>query len=190
MEPEKNQDNVAPEPVRLGTGKPIRLDIFKWVIVGLACFIIIVLIFSLGMFIGGMKAQFSYRWAESYHKNFAGPGGGFLEGWRKPLFPPGDFIEAHGAFGEIIEVKNTEFVIKGRGDVEKVILITDKTIIQEGREKVKKEDLKAGNWVVVIGSPNEEGKIEAKMIRIFDGKEGIEKPPILFNKPTPPMSWR
>jgi len=36
-------------------------DIFKWIIIGLAGFVIIVLIFSAGMLIGEMKARFSYR---------------------------------------------------------------------------------------------------------------------------------
>jgi len=154
--------------------KKINRDILKWIIIGLAGFVIVILIFGIGIFVGGMKARFSYRWAEQYHKMFAGPRAGFFGDWRS--FPQGEFIEAHGAFGEIIEMKENEFVIKGRADVEKVILITDKTTIQKGREKIKKGDLKVGNFVVVIGSPSEEGKIEAKMIRIFNGE--LEGPPM------------
>ncbi len=149
-------------------------DIIKWIIIGLLAVVVILLVFGLGVLIGERKAKFSYRWAEQYHKMFAGPRQGFFEDWRS--FPRGEFIEAHGTFGEIIEMKENEFVIKGRGDVEKVILITDKTVIQKGREKVKKDDLKIGNFVVVIGSPNEEGKIEAKMIRIIPFLPG-EFPP-------------
>jgi len=40
--------------------------------------------------------------------------------------------------------------------------------MKKGRETVKKEDLKVGDWVVIIGSPNEEGQIEARLIRLFD----------------------
>lgn len=141
-------------------------DILKWVIIGLLAIVVIVLVFGVGILVGEKRAKFSYRWAEQYHKLFAGPSLGFFRDWRN--FPRGEFIEAYGAFGEIIELKGNEFVIKGKENVEKVILITEKTIIQKGREKLKKEDLKVGNFVVVIGSPNEEGKIEAKMIRIFN----------------------
>lgn len=148
--------------------KIIRHDILKWVIVGLLAIVVIVLAFGLGILVGEKKAKFSYRWAEQYHKMFAGPRAGFFGDWRS--FPRREFIEAHGNFGEIIEIKENEFVIKGKEDVEKVISITDKTIIQKERLKTKKEDLKVGNWVVVIGSPTEEGKIEAKFIRIFDGQ--------------------
>ncbi len=143
-------------------------DVLKWVIIGLAGFVVVVLIFSAGMFVGGTKARFSYRWAESYHKNFAGPRGGFLDDWQR--FPSGDFIGGHGAFGEIIELNNSGFVIKGRGDIEKIIIITEDTVIKKGRETVK-DGLKVGDRVTIIGSPNEEGQIEAKLIRVFNGED-------------------
>ena len=61
----------------------------KWIIIGVAIFVVIVLIFGAGMFVGGMKARFSYRWAENYHENFGGPRGGFLGDWRNlPPFRP------------------------------------------------------------------------------------------------------
>ncbi len=165
MDREKNQ-----------TKKSTRYDILKWIIIGLAGFVIVILIFSLGMFVGGLKARFSYRWAEQYHKMFAGPRRGFFGDWQI-LPPPADFIESYGNFGEIIKIKENEFVIIGRGNIEKVILINDKTIIKKGREMIKKENLKVGDWVVIIGLPNEEGKIEAKLVRIFDrGLRGLPVP--------------
>jgi len=160
-----------------GAGKKIiRPDVLKWVIIGLAVFAVVILIFGAGLLVGGTKARFSYRWAESYHKNFGGPRGGFLGDWQKFPIPPGDFIEGHGSFGEIIKINNSDFVIKGQGDVEKVVVVTKDTIIEKGRKTIKKEELKIGNRVVVIGSPNEQGQIEAKLIRIFDG-EDIKSPP-------------
>ncbi len=143
-------------------------DILKWIIIGLTGFAVVGLIFGAGMVVGGMKAKFSYRWAEQYHKNFAGPRTGFFSDWRS--FPRGDFIEGHGAFGEIIQISDTDLVVKGRGDVEKVIITTEDTAIQKGRETIKKKELKIGDQIVIIGSPNEEGQIEAKLIRIFNGE--------------------
>lgn len=147
------------------TKKP---DILKWIIIGLAGFVVIILVFSVGMFVGGTKARFSYRWAESYHKNFGGPRGGFFNNWRS--FPGRDFIEGHGAFGEIIELKDYGFVIKGRGDIEKVIIISEETIVRRGRE-TEKDGLRMGEHVTIIGSFNEEGQIEARLIRVFNGKD-------------------
>jgi hypothetical protein len=147
----------------------IKRDVLKLIIVGLICLVVVVLIFGAGVFVGGMKAKFSYSWAESYHKNFAGPPGGFFGDWRKFPPPPGEFIEGHGTFGEIIKINNSDFVIKGQDNVEKIILIKEDTIIEKGRETVKKDELKVGNYIVVIGSPNEQGQIEAKLIRLFNG---------------------
>lgn len=151
----------------------LRPDILKWIIIGLFFIIIIVLIFGLGVFVGEKKTKFSYRWAEEYHKMFAGPPRGFLKDWQN--FPRGEFLEAHGNFGEIIQIKDNEFVIKKRNDVEKVIVITENTIIQKGREEIKKEELKIGDFVVIIGQPNKEGKIEAKLIRVFPPKISFKK---------------
>lgn len=158
----------------MGQEKQKNPDVFKWVIVRLAGFVIIILIFGAGMFVGGMRARFTYRWAESYHKNFGGPKAGFFGDWQKLPPSPGDFIEGHGTFGEIIKINDTDFVIKGRGDLEKIIIITKDTIIQKGRDTIKKEELRVGNNVVVIGSPNKEGQIEAKLIRFFN-RENVRR---------------
>jgi len=160
--------------------KKINSDILKWIVIGLAGFAVVVLIFGVGMFVGGTKARFSYRWAENYHKNFGGPRDGFLGDWQKmPLPFPDDFIEGHGVFGEIIKINNSDIVVKGREDVEKIIIIAEDTAIKIGRKTVKKDELKVGNRIVIIGSPNEQGQIEAKLIRIFDGEDvkALPRPP-------------
>ncbi|KPJ55902.1 hypothetical protein AMJ49_06130 [Parcubacteria bacterium DG_74_2] len=165
------------------SNRKINHDILKWIVIGLAGFAVVVLIFGTGMFVGGMKAKFSYRWAESYHKNFAGPRGGFLGDWQKMPPFPGDFIEGHGVFGEIIEINlsadsgQAGFVVKGRKDVERIVITTEDTVIKEGRETIK-DNLEVGDLVVIIGSPNEEGQIKAKLIRIFKGE--LKGSPIPF----------
>ena len=75
-------------------------DVLKWVIIGLAGFVVLVLVFGAGVKVGTLKARYSYRWAENYHRNFGGPRGGFLGDLKS--FPQGDFINGHGVFGEII----------------------------------------------------------------------------------------
>lgn len=147
--------------------KSLHLDTLKWIIIGLAGFVIIVLILAVGIFIGGMKARFSYRWAENYHQNFGGPGGGFMGDWREAPPLPGDFIEGHGTFGEIIKINNSDLVVKGQDEIEKVILIAENTTIKNGRKSIKKDELKNGDFITVIGFPNDQGQIEAKLIRVF-----------------------
>ena len=81
----------------------------KKIIIGLAVFAILGSIFGAGIFIGGMKANFSYRWAENYHQTFAGPQGGFLGNWRGLPPAPGDFMGSHGTFGQIIKTLTIYF---------------------------------------------------------------------------------
>ena len=150
-----------------GTGKKLfkNPDTLKLVIIGLAGFVVLMLVFGAGVKVGTLKARYSYKWAESYHKNFGGPRGGFLGDWQR--FPAGDFISGHGAFGEVIELNDSGFVIKGREDVEKIIITSEETTITKGRETIK-DGLKVGDRVVIIGAPNNEGQIEARLIRVFD----------------------
>ena len=147
-------------------------DILKWVLVGLVVFIVLVLVFKIGMFVGEKKAQFSFRWAENYHKMFAGPKAGFLGNLRMPPFS--EFIEGHGTVGEIIKIEGNNLIVKGRGDVEKLILVNEKTIIKSGFKNIKVSDLKIGDIIVIIGSPNEKGQIEAKLIRVFPPKTSFK----------------
>lgn len=164
----ENSKKINPVKGFIFTG--VKGDALKLVIIGLAGFAVVVLIFGAGMVVGGMRARFSYRWAESYHKNFAGPRAGFFGNWRAMPPLPGDFIEGHGVFGEIIEIEDNSFVVKGQGDIEKVVVITQDTIIKKGMETAA-DGLKVGENVVIIGSPNEQGQIEAKLIRVFDGED-------------------
>ena len=142
----------------------MKSDILKKIIIVFACLAGIILIFGAGVFVGGMKARFSYRWAENYQRNFAGPREGFMMGFPMPF--GGDFIESHGVFGQIIKI-NSDLIIKGQNNIERVVLISSSTTIQKGIQTIKKDDLKVGDNVTVIGSPNEQGQIEANLIRVF-----------------------
>ena len=55
----------------------------------------------------------------------------------------------------------------GWDNVEKSVLITDDTEIREFRNLIKPEDLKVNDLVIVIGSPNNTGEIQAKLIRLM-----------------------
>jgi len=144
--------------------------VLRGVIVGVAVALVVLLIFSLGVFVGIQKARFSYRWAAYYHKNFGGPRGGFMGpgGAFMRGFGGRGFIDGHGVFGEVIKVDKNVVTIKSRKDVEKSIVILDKTTIIKSGQTIKVSELKVGDMLVVIGSPNDKGQIEAKMIRVFN----------------------
>lgn len=147
-----------------------RPDVLKYVIIGLLSFICLALVFGAGVEVGARKARYSYKWAESYHKNFAGPRGGFAEGWRK--FPAGDLIGGHGQFGEVIDVSDDGFAVKGKDDVEFAVAVTDHTVVKgvDGATKVE-----VGDDVVVIGDPADDGRVDAKLVRVIG--DASSRPP-------------
>ena len=152
--------------------KPIKQnDVALKVIKIILVIIIFLIIFRLGVFVGETKARFSFHWLENYQKNFAGPRGGFINDWQKLPFPPGDILEAHGTFGKIIKINGGDFVIEGKGNVERIIKVSENTIIRSFRNmesSLKISDLKVGDYVVIIGSANEEGQIDAQFIRVLN----------------------
>jgi hypothetical protein len=157
---------------------------FKVGLIALGTFIVLFLVFKAGVFVGYKKAQFSYRWGENYHRNFAGPRGGFFGDFGRGFGDRGDFINAHGTFGSVIKIDGTTVIVKGRDDIEKTILVPDDAAIRRGRESIKVSALKVDDKIVVIGSPNEQGQIEAKLIRVFS-EEMIKGLPYKRSRPPP-----
>jgi len=137
-----------------------KFNLITWIILGL---IVILLVFKLGMDIGFRKADFSYRWGENYYRNFAGPAQRFPENMMRH----DDFMDAHGVFGQIIKIDGTSLVIKDRDNVEKIVLTKDDTIIKNLNQTIKLSELKGDEQIVVIGEPETDGKISAKLIRIL-----------------------
>lgn len=177
-----NKEEKLKETIVGNQDKKNNYNKLKWVALGLIGLAILFFVFGFGVFIGGLRARFSYRWAESYHQNFAGPRGGFFGNWRGLIPLPGDFLESHGVFGEIIEIDEWELVVQDRDNIERIVVIDEDTVIQKRKNQIKKENLKISNCIVVIGSSNEQGKIEAKIVRVFNGngEEGMFRPKLKF----------
>ena len=137
---------------------------FKGIVLGVGGLVILMVVFGLGVYVGGERADFSFRWAEEYHNNFGGPNMPFSQ------LPGRDFTNANGVFGQIMQINQTapaSLTIKGSDNVEKVILIGDKTTIRIARKNVKLSDLKVDSYVVVIGNPNSSGQIQAELVRVM-----------------------
>ena len=122
----------------------------------------LLLAFKLGTVVGFHKADFSFKWGENYHRNFAGPKGGFFKN-----FDDRNFMPAHGVFGKIIKIDVGSLIIQGQDNIEKSIYLSNKTIIERFRETIKPQDLKIDDRVVIIGAPSSTGQIEAQFIRIM-----------------------
>ena len=144
---------------------------FKAIIICIAGLIILLLGFMAGMTVGFRKAGFSYRWGENYYRSFSGP---------RPEFPMNmagrDFLMGHGVLGSIIKIASSTLVIQGSDNVENVILVGKDTKIMRFREVISINDLKVNDNVVVIGSPNDNGQIEAKLIRVMPIPQGNPPP--------------
>ncbi|MFA5021819.1 MAG: hypothetical protein WC508_01955 [Patescibacteria group bacterium] len=138
---------------------------FKWMLGTISAIIILLIVFRLGVLVGMYKANFSYRWGENYHRMFGGPKEGFLKD-----LPGRDFVDGHGTAGSVIKIEGNSIIVKGQDNIEKNILITDQTTIRRGQTAIKITDIAVDNQIVIIGSPKDDGTIEAKFIRVFDPK--------------------
>lgn len=146
----------------------MRIDqssLIKGIVIGLGITFAVILIFSFGVFVGHKKAYFSYRWSDNYHRDFWGGSPKF--------FKPKPYFSGHGAFGEVIDVGSKQLIIEDSDDVEKVILTSDKTKIIEGFQEIGLDKIKVGDKIAVIGAPkeNNNGKIEARLIRLFPDED-------------------
>lgn len=165
---------IPMQKISNGVNKFLQSKIFKIIIIAVGAIIVFLFVFKLGVFVGERKASFSYRWGENYHRNFGGPREGFFGD-----FSGKDFIDAYGVVGQIIKIdvfpasagsssaETGALVIKGRDSVEKIVAVKKDTVIKRNQENVKIGDLKNGDFIVVIGNPNDKGQIEAKFIRLM-----------------------
>jgi len=127
---------------------------------GIGIVIVALLIFSAGITVGFHKASFGRSWGENYERNFGMMPNRLMSG--RDNFP-----NASGAAGKIIKVALPTVIVQGKDNTEKVVLLKDDTRIQKMKESITANDLKVDDFIVVIGIPNEQGQIEAKLIRIM-----------------------
>jgi len=136
---------------------------FSKISFGVAAALILIIVFGAGVFVGQEKARFSFHWGENYYNNFAP---------KRPLQMPmdRDLVNGYGSSGQIIKINSNSLVIKDRDGVEKNVLATAQTLIKRGPENLIIADLKVNDEIVVIGSPNSSGQIEAKLIRVLPAR--------------------
>ena len=132
---------------------------FKITVVILAELILLIGAFWLGINVGFKKAFFTYSWSQNYPNNFGG---------RTMMAPPNaQFFNAHGLDGIILSLDQNSLVIKDEDSNEKTISITPQTVIRQDFQTLQAKDLKIGEEIVIIGSANPQGQIDAKLIRVL-----------------------
>ena len=153
---------------------------FKIAALAVACFLIALVVFAAGVFVGFHKARYSYKFGENYERNFVGgpfQGGQGIMGNREPRgmmrdFEGNGFRNGHGIAGTIISISDNNIIAKDRDGKENTVAVTDKTIIKSQSNDIKISDLKQDDQIVVMGSPGDNGVINADLIRIFDNNAG------------------
>jgi hypothetical protein len=127
---------------------------------GITCMILVA--FWVGMEVGFTKAAFSYGFGDNYYGAF-GPknihhGMGFI---------PNDISGAHGANGKILSINLPMFVVADVANVEKIVRISDETVIKKLRDTISANELTQGDFVVIVGSPGDRTEVGAKFIRVL-----------------------
>jgi hypothetical protein len=150
-----------------------KFDHTRTVVILLGTVLIAVVSFAVGMGVGMHKARFSYRWGENYERNFIGPPPPPGPMGMFPDFGGLGFRNGHGLAGSIISINNNNLVIKDRDGKENTVVVSDKTVIKKFRDDIGVGELKQGDQVVVVGNPDENGVINADIIRVFDNPDNF-----------------
>lgn len=142
----------------------------KWskrILAAILAFIVLLGAFKLGETVGFRRAEFSYKWGQRYMDNFGPRTMGPRTGMMRPQFEQEPFLMGHGIAGPIISIASSTLVIQDRDQVEKVITVNSDTRIMKFRDEVSISDVRVGDMAVIIGSPDSNGEISAKVIRIL-----------------------
>jgi len=154
--------------------KIFESKILVGILYGIGIIIILALVFSAGISVGFHKASFGRAWGDNYSKNFGmgGQGGGPMGEFGKNG-PMGFFPNANGVAGKIIKIELPTIMVLDKDNIEKIVLIKEDTKIQKMRDNIKSSDLKVDDFIVVIGSPNDQGQVEAKFIRMMPSPDSL-----------------
>lgn len=134
----------------------------KWLSFCVLLAVALLLVFQLGLSVGYRKANFAFKWAQNYKRDFGGPRMGMLG-----MYTGNDFMYGHGVLGTIVKINPDSIVIKSADNSEKIVNIDSDTILNQAAQNIKLQDLKTDQQVIVIGAPNQDGTIDAKIIRAF-----------------------
>lgn len=120
---------------------------------------LLLLVFGFGVSVGSRHSLFETRFGTNFYRNF-GP----------------ERFNTHGVAGEVLEVGTSTLAIKDlRGGVAAVDILPD-TLISEDNTAASSTSIIAGDRVIIIGHPTEEGRIQARFIRVFVSSTTLPMP--------------
>jgi hypothetical protein len=139
--------------------KFLRSPVFFRTLTTILGLVVAGIVFQVGFIVGFHEASFEVRWQANYGRNFAGPLG-------NPADLDDRLPNPHGAFGTVTSVEFPTFTIVGPRETEKVIRMGSSTILRSGFDTVSTDAVRVGEEAVVIGTPNNQGEIDATFIRL------------------------
>ncbi len=96
----------------------------------------------------------------------AGPGNRF-ERRASRLLPVLPFLRGHGAMGTLQNIDGQILRVELRDGTTQFVLIDNNTRLERNRQRITLNDLKTGDDLAVVGSPNDQGQIVARWIQIL-----------------------
>ncbi len=143
----------------------IKIKIVLATIIALA---VLSAIFQAGIFVGFHKASFLFSSGDNFYKAYGNRNDRLTNGARMMGggFFRDEFSGGHGAIGKILKVSLPTIVVLGPDNIEKIVLINENTDIRQQREVSTSSKLMVDQLISVLGTPNDQGQIVAKFIRI------------------------
>lgn len=145
----------------------VRSKVFSGFIFGLGTVLILAIVFQAGMYVGLKKANFSQRLGENYGRIFGDERRPALPGGMFDGMPFDNLPGGHGAAGIVVKVSSSTLVVAEPNNIEKIVLIGEKTIIRRFQDQIKSTDIITGDFVSILGEANDKGEIEAKLVRVL-----------------------
>ena len=140
----------------------VRSRLFAGIMLGVAVMLVLVCVFEAGVALGYHEAVFSSHWGANYERNFGGTGMQVMMG-----VPDGHGPEAFGAIGQIISIASSTMVVQNNDQQEEKVIFNGNTVIRNQEITIPASSLSAGTYVVVVGTPDNQGTIDASLIRII-----------------------
>lgn len=130
--------------------------------------VLALLVFQAGVAVGYKKASFSRQLGNNFYRAFEGvPVQGDRFAPAKKFPSAGPIPGGHGAAGLVVSVGSSSLIVAGPDNIEKVISIKGDTEVRRFRDLATSSDIRLEDFVVVLGSPDDAGQINARLIRIL-----------------------
>ena len=128
----------------------------------LGILLVALIIFQTGLLVGSNQAGFACKWNRAFIDNPGGP-----DSVLRPFLGRHGGPNPNGAIGEIISTNFPSILIKNPEGLETIATVDSETAIRSGRQTASTSDLEIGKKVIIVGQPDEDGRIKAALIRIL-----------------------